>query len=388
MARRVRRDAAILFSVIGAQLIASTGIFVVPFTIAALIGAGAFDEQSAGFLISMEALAASLTTIALSAWTGQRSRRRTALFGACLAIAGNSVALISLAMPWLAVARLAVGVGVGIVVAETAAVVARGRDRERLISGLTIAAVLNGSIWIFAIPYAPDVLGYRAPYLAMLLTCFVGVALLMRLPSPALRRIVATAQTQSVSRGGNPIAFAVLPAIFLTQLGQGSFWTFVAIYGSNAGLTDEAIGGFLSLATLLLLVGVVGTAAAGTRLGRFGPLFALTVINMISIVAITFASDPTVYVAANIVQAVSNLSSLVYQLGLAAAVDRTGRLFAAANGLVGLGNGLGSAVAGTIAAMFGAANIGIAVMFFDAIALALFVLIGAGVARRWVALRA
>ena len=333
MARRIRRGVVILVPAIGAQLIASTGIFLVPFIVGALLGGGGtFDERSAGFLISMEALSASLTTIGLSAWTRPHSRRRTALIGA------------------------------GIVTAETAAVVARGHDCERLISALTAAGVLNGSMWIFAIPYAPEGLGYHGPYLALLLTGLVGVVLLTRLPSPPVRRAVA--RVPGVAAEGGGLGSVVLPAIFLTQLGQGSFWTFVEIYGHNARLPREAIGAFLSLATLLLLVGVVGTAAAGTRLGRFGPLFVLTTINVVSIVAITYATDPTVYVVGNVVQGVTNLSSLVYQLGLAAAVDRSGRLFAAANGLVGLGNGLGSAVAGAIALPFGAPSVGLAVIVF------------------------
>lgn len=387
MARRIRRDVVILVPAIGAQLIASTGIFLVPFIVGALLsGGGTFDERSAGFLISMEALSASLTTIGLSAWTQPHSRRRAALIGAGLAIIGHAASLISIALPLLATARLAAGIGAGIVTAETAAVVARGHDRERLISALTAAGVLNGSIWIFAIPYAPEGLGYRGPYLALLFTGLVGVVLLTRLPSPPVRR--APARMPGIAADGGGLGFVVLPAIFLTQLGQGSFWTFVEIYGHNAHITREAIGAFLSLATLLLLVGVIGTAAAGTRLGRFGPLFVLTTINVVSIVAITYATDPTVYVVGNVVQGVTNLSSLVYQLGLAAAVDRSGRLFAAANGLVGLGNGLGSAVAGAIALPFGAPNVGLAVIVFDATALVLFGLIGAGVARRWVALRA
>ena len=120
----------------------------------------------------------------------------------------------------------------------------------------------------------------------------------------------------------------------------------MAIYGANAKLSEESVGAFLSLATLLLLVGVIGTAWTVCAPGRFGPLFALTIVNVLSILAITYATDPTIYIAANVVQAITNLSSLVYQLGLAAALDRSGRLFAAANGLVGLGNGLGPAIAG------------------------------------------
>jgi predicted MFS family arabinose efflux permease len=386
MARRVRRDAAILFPAVGAQLVATTGAFVLPFVVGALITGAGFDEQSAGFLISFEAICAALTTLALSAATFRRSRRAFAAGGALLAIAGNAGSLFSPDLTALIIARFAAGVGAGIVVAEVAAVVARALDRERLISALTIAAVLNGSIWLYVIPNAPPELGYRGPYLALLLTCVVGVFLLRRLPSPPVRR--AGAAQASGPSGGGTLAFAVLPAIFLTQLGQGSFWTLVAIYGANAGLSEEVIGGFLSMATLLLLVGVVGTGIAGTKLGRFGPLFLLTIVNAGSIVAISFSTDPTVYVAANVIQAITNLSSVVFQLGLAAAVDRSGRLFAAANGLVALGNGVGPAVAGSLSLYFGAPMVGVAVAVFNLIALLLYAAVGAAVARKSVVLRA
>ncbi|MCE9522432.1 MAG: hypothetical protein K8S25_08380, partial [Alphaproteobacteria bacterium] len=118
------------------------------------------------------------------------------------------------------------------------------------------------------------------------------------------------------------------------------------------------------------------------------PMFLLMAINVMSIVAISYASDPTVYFAANVVQAVTNLSSLVYQLGLVAAVDRaSGRLFAAANGLVALGNGLGPAVAGALAQPFGAPNVALAVVAFNFAAFALFGLIAFGVSRKAVLLR-
>ena len=108
---------------------------------------------------------------------------------------------------------------------------------------------------------------------------------------------------------------------------------------------------------------------------------------MISIVAICYVPDANVYVAANVVQAVTNLSSLVYQLGLAAAVDRTGRVFAAANGLVALGNGVGPAVAGAITVAYGAPHVGLAVVALNVLALMLFAAVGAGVAKRAVLLR-
>jgi predicted MFS family arabinose efflux permease len=380
MGRPFRRDLAILVPAIGAQFLATTGLFLAPFIVGALLSVGgAFDERTSGFLLSAEALSASITTIAFAAWTRPHSRMRTAMLGAALVLAGDALSLISTALPLLAAARLLAGIGAGIVTAEVAAVVARAHNRERLISLLTAGAILNGSIWIFIIPYAPHALGYRAPYLSLLLAACVGAMLLWRLPSPPLRQ--KTGPAQHAAPRASLLGYLVLPGIFLTQLGQGSFWTFVEIYGRNAGLSTQSIGGFLSLATLLLLIGVAATAAIGTRWGRIGPLFALTLVNAASIVAITYAKTPSVYVIANIIQAVTNLSSLVYQLGLSAAVDRSGRTLVAANGLVGLGNGLGSAVGGAIAVALGVANIGAAVALCNAIALACFGIVGAGLLR-------
>jgi DHA1 family inner membrane transport protein len=380
MGRGFRRDLAILVPAVGAQFLATTGLFLAPFVVGALLSVGgAFNERTSGFLLSAEALAASLTTIAFAAWTKPHSRMHTAMVGAGLVVCGDALSLISAALPLLAAARLLAGVGAGIITAEVSAVVARAQNRERVISLLTAAAILNGSIWIFAIPYAPHALGYRGPYLSLLMAACVGAILLWRLPSPPVRRRGSSAPHATVPVP--PLAYLVLPGVFLTQLGQGSFWTFVEIYGRNAHLAPEAIGAFLSLATLLLLIGVAATAVLGTRWGRIGPLFALTIVNAVSIVMITYAKEPSVYVVANVVQAISNLSSLVYQLGLSAAVDRSGRTLVAANGLVGLGNGLGSAVGGAIAVAVGVTNIGAAAAVFNGVALLCFAIVGAKVMR-------
>jgi hypothetical protein len=209
--------------------------------------------------------------------------------------------------------------------------------------------------------------------------------LLTRLPSPPMR---AARQAETAPVDSRLFAICVMGGIVLTQLGQGAFWGLVGVYGTNAGLTDNEVGSFLSLATLLLLVGVIGTAWAGVRFGRFGPLFLLTAINALSIVAIAYVPDRTIYIAANVVQAVTNLSSVVYQLGLAAAMDRSGRLVAACSGLLNLGNGIGPSISGAVATALGAPTAGLFVLAFNAAALALYGVIAIGAARGRVAMRA
>ena len=112
MARRVRRDLAIFVPSIGAQLIASTGNFILPFVVVVLMNTVGLDERSSGLLVSLELTASALTTLGVSAWPRPHSRRHVALFGAALAIAGHAAALITPQLIFLAVTRLVAGVGI------------------------------------------------------------------------------------------------------------------------------------------------------------------------------------------------------------------------------------------------------------------------------------
>lgn len=371
MRRAPKRDRAILVPAIGAQLIATTGMYIVPVLLDALRTSGGLDEATAGFLFTIELVASALTTLVVSAWMPAHSLRRGALIGGMLALAGGALTLVSPALPPLIVARLLTGIGGGIVVAEATAVLARGLDRERLIANLTIIAILNAAFWLAVLPYAVDAFGYRGPYAALLLLCLVGTFLLLRLPAPPVRRSVGIGRT----RWRLP-ALLVALAIFATQLGQGAFWSLEEVFGARAGLSDHAVGLLLSVVTLFLLVGAVAAAWAGARFGRMAPILVLTGINALSILVVAGIADPAVFVAANLVQSVTNLSSVIYQLGFAASLDRFGRLVAASTGLVTLGNGIGPSLSTSLNGALGAVSVGVAVLVLNGLACALFCVVG------------
>lgn len=367
----LKRDRAILVPAIGAQLIAMTGMYIVPVLLDAFRTSGGLDEQTAGFLFTVELVASALTTLIVSAWMPVHSLRRGALAGGALAMAGAALTLVSPAPSLLLAARLLTGIGGGIVAAEATAVLARGLDRERLIANLAIVAILNAAFWLAVLPYAVDAFGYRGPYAALLLLCLVGTMLLNRLPAPPVRRSVGAGP----ARWRLPAVLVAL-AIFATQLGQGAFWSLEEVFGARAGLTDHAVGLLLSVVTLFLLVGAVGAAWAGGRFGRMAPILVLTGINALSILAATSITDPTLFIAANLLQSVTNLSSVIYQLGLAASLDRSGRLVAASTGLVTLGNGVGLSLSVGLNAALGPASVGIAVLVLNGLAWSLYCLVG------------
>jgi predicted MFS family arabinose efflux permease len=377
MIRGRRRDRAILVPAIGAQLIATTGMFIVPVLLDAL-QRGGLPATTAGLLFSLELVASALTTLLLPTLYPSHSFRRGALLGGLLAVLGNALTLISPAFLPLLIARLIAGFGAGIVAAEATMVVARGFDRERLIAALTGASIVNAAVWLMILPYAVDALGYRGPYICLLLICLASIFLLVRLPSPQPRR---TAERRVRSIPWRADWMLVAAAIFATQLGQGAFWSLEETFGAAAGLGPHAIATLLSLVTLLLLAGAMGVAWAGTRFGRFAPLLLLTGVNAGSILAVALVAYPTVYIAANLVQSVTNLSSVIYQLGLAASLDRSGRVVAAGTALITLGNGIGPSLSTALHTAFGIGSVGLLLLVLNGLAIALYCLVRVRVAR-------
>ncbi len=364
-----RRDRAILFPAIGAQLVLGTTMSLMPVFLDTLRTQAGLSLRSAGFLLSSEMGVAAITTLILSAWGHPHSERKWALWGGALALFGTILSLLSPAIANLFVSRLLAGAGTGIVGAQALRVLGRGIDKERLIAIVTIASIVNAAVWFAVLPLLISHLGYRALYLCLLVVFLAGTALVTRLPSFPDRRPIGGHEV--AARISSPAILVVL-AIFLTQLGQGAFWSLEEIYGSNAGFSPDAIGTILAVSTLLLLAGAAGAAWAGDRYGRFPTLFVLIAVNALSIVLVGTVRIHWVYLAANILQSLTNLSSLVYQLGISASIDRLGRVVAAATAMVTLGNGIGPALPAWLSAWFGMPSVAVVVLAIDGFALALF----------------
>ncbi|MFY9937386.1 MAG: MFS transporter [Silvibacterium sp.] len=361
-----KRDRMILFPAAGSQLIVTTALFLMPTLIDTLQVAGIFSARGAGLLLSMELAVSALTTLGLSAWFRTEHPRAWALSGGLLTIGGTALTLLAPSPSLFFVSRLIAGFGAGIVGANATSVLSRGIDREKIIAILTMISIVNAALWLVVMPYSVDRFGYRGAYACILLICLAGTCLLARLPSSPARQQVSRQSSRSPLSSA---AALVVLAIFLTQLGQGAFWSLEDSFGRRAGFSSHGIGVLLSAATLLLLLGAMGAAWAGDRFGRFPSMQLLILVNALSIVFISTVAVHWVFIAANVLQAVTNLSSLIYQLGLSASLDHTGRLVAAATGLVTLGNGLGPSLSTSLSAAFGASSVGIVVLTFNILAL-------------------
>jgi predicted MFS family arabinose efflux permease len=367
-----KRDRLILLPAIGAQLIMGTSLFLLPVIVDALETRAGLSARAAGLLLSMELATAAFTTIGLSLWFPRYTSRRCAVNGGVLVISATACTLVSQVLPILVLTRFLAGVGAGIVGAGAMRILSRAIDRERLIAIVTIVSIVDAAAWLAVLPYLIDAFGYRGPYICLLLVNMAGTVLLLRLP----RMHGEERKNSQVSTSPNSLSSGlVVAAVFLTQLGQGAFWSMEESFGSNAGFSSHSIGVILSVSTLILLIGAAGAAWAGDRYGRFPTLFVLLTVNALTILLVGMVAVQWVYVAANTLQSLTNLSSVIYQLGLSASLDRFGRTVAVCTALVTLGNGLGPGISAGLVGSFGATSVPAVVLGLNAAALALYCIV-------------
>jgi MFS family permease len=160
---------------------------------------GGFSGRAAGFLLSWNWSSSASTTLFLSAFFSVHSTRTWAVFGGFLTILGATLTLVFPLLPVFLAARLIAGIGAGVVGAQATSVLSRGIEREKLIATVTIVSILNAAIWLSVLPYMIDKLGYRGPYVCLLLISLSGTYPLRRLPSLSSPRRTKQASTSSES---------------------------------------------------------------------------------------------------------------------------------------------------------------------------------------------
>lgn len=372
------RDTALLPPATGAQIVLTTSLFLAPITVALLMRGG-YSEQSAGALISAEIGISALTILFMSSGRWRHPLRSQASIGAAITLAGNLFSIVAPDFWSLLACRVLVGGGAGIFAAACVMLVARSRKPGRIFSLVTVSVILNGSLWLMVVPFLSQFFGLRTPFVCLSVVCALGLAISFRLPAKRLGkepRKVIVGKPEHYSSGR-----FLLGATLLTQIGQGAFWAFVGTFGESAGVGSQTIGMFLSIANLLLIAGVIGSSWSSERFGIFRPLLILIAVNALSILLIATLHITKLFYLGNIFQALSNLSAVVLLLGLAASFDRSGRLVAAASGLVTLGNGFGPVLGGIVSSEYGAAGVGWFVLALNVLAIAALVIVSRTLAR-------
>jgi predicted MFS family arabinose efflux permease len=143
-------------------------------------------------------------------------------------------------------------------------------------------------------------------------------------------------------------------AMFVFQARDTMGWAFVERIGTMVGYNGDELGVLLSFQSFVGLIGPLLAAMVGKRFGLSTPvILAILLTGATSLSYVLGEHSKTLYTVGVMTICVTYFYALSYLTGLAAALDREGRVVAAASSFLSLGLAVGPAISGGLISLGG-----------------------------------
>ncbi|MBM3107490.1 MFS transporter [Pseudomonas sp. P66] len=349
---------SLVFSAAGSAYgVGLLGLWALPFLISAIINDLKLNEAQAGILMSAEFVFTMLASLLVAPFMGRAPRRTLALLGTLLAIAANLVSANMTELYSLAAVRCVAGIGAGLALACGNACVSSAKQPDRIAGHMNVLSVLL--MIVVMLGYAKVMAAYGLPglYYAMAATMAV---MLLAIPAMPQRAPVMAAQVNlHASKGSGNIllslpAICMMLAMFVFQARDTMGWAFVERIGTMVGYSGDEVGVLLSFQSFVGLIGPLLAAMVGKRFGLSTPvILAILLTGATSLSYVLGEHSKTLYTIGVMTICVTYFYALSYLTGLAAALDREGRVVAAASSFLSLGLAVGPAISGGLISLGG-----------------------------------
>jgi predicted MFS family arabinose efflux permease len=357
-----------------AQLIGGLVAQMSPFVVNGLMDGLALSERDAGLVLTVEFLALAIAALAIAPALPRLSARHVALTAATLTLLAQGASIFAVDWASLLLMRGIAGVGEGVLWAVSLSVIAvRSTNADKIYGYFQIAWAVV-SIVLFSIAGSVTAAFAHRGILALIAgVVLLLVPLLFLVPRGCtdIKQTVAAAAGEASPFLG-VLTLAVV-GLFLTA--GAAVYSFSAPMGERAGLDTYAIGHAFTVGHLFGLAGAVLATWLNVRAGRALPITVSCLAFAAVVLMLCLWREPTAFVSALLSSIMLYYFSTPYLLGLAAALDHTGRWAAAAGSAYLFGFAAGPLLAGaTIAARgySGLAAVCVALMV-PVLGLALFV---------------
>jgi MFS family permease len=140
----------------------------------------------------------------------------------------------------------------------------------------------------------------------------------------------------------------ILAAVFIYSLAEQALWQFSLELALDRGIGSAEASHVLGATVLMGLIGGAIAATVGLRFGRVFPIVIGTLFSVAGRWIYISAGSVELLWVGGLLWGLGFYFVTPYQFGLAAALDRRGRIVVAAAGLSNLGYGVGPSIAGRI----------------------------------------
>lgn len=349
---------SLVFSAAGSAYgVGLLGLWALPFLISAIIHDLDLNEAHAGILMSAEFIFTMLASLLVAPFMGRAPRRTLAIAGTVLAIVANLISASMTDLYALAAVRCIAGIGAGLALACGNACVASAKQPDRIAGHMNVLSVLL--MIVVMLGYAKVMAAYGLPglYYAMAGTMAVMLLAIPFMPQHAPKELIEP-RLHSLKPAGNVLlslpAICMMLAMFVFQARDTMGWAFVERIGTMVGYSGDEVGILLSFQSFVGLIGPLLAALIGKRFGLSTPvILAILLTGGTSLSYVLGEHSKMLYTVGVMTICITYFYALSYLTALAAALDREGRVVAAASSFLSLGLAVGPAISGGLISLGG-----------------------------------
>ena len=322
-------------------------LYSAPLYIGTLIDGLKISEADAGLILTSEIGSVAVITLLISSWLNKISLRLTSTLGVTLVLIANVATLVSSEYEMIIILRIIAGLGAGLSLAASSAIISKTRDPDKTFASLLVMITLIMIIALFVMGYITEDYGFNGVIGFFTLVVFLVSPLIIFIPE---KQLLEQQTAEKVTSDDHHFWLGALAIflVFITCIIEGSVWSFSERVGTNLKIDDANIGKVLAMAQLMGLTGASLSAFIGDRVTRIVPIF-------IGITIMGFAGFELYQTSSQLVYSICLGSfnfgffvALPYMLGACARLDTDGRWASRGTAVNILGSATAPVIAGNI----------------------------------------
>lgn len=326
-------------------------LLMLPFLMGAMMNGLNLSEGTTGLILSVEFTLAMVSSLLISPYINRVPRRTVAVVGTVMAIIANILSAYISDVALLICVRAFAGFGAGLALAAGNSVIASAEDPDKTAGQVNVLFVVLMILVMLGFGFIADNFGLVGTYYGVAGTYAVMLIMVIRLPQyinvEPSDNVVITNKVSMSLIGLVPVG--MMATMFLFSMRDTMGWAFVEQIGVALGYSTSEMGMILALQAFIALLGPLVVAKVGNKFGITIPvLIGIIGHGMITLGYLMASDSKFFYTAIVLMNATAYFYALAYLTGLAASLDKEGRVVAATGSFIALGIAVGPAFAGQL----------------------------------------
>ena len=326
-----------------------------PFMLGTFVENVGLGPREAGLLLSLELFVISLACMSLSVFVARLPKRAIAVCGAALAVVGNALSIRGHDWASLAEARALAGVGYGIAMAVGNAAVATAADPPRLYDSKMMLFALTQLLVGVSVPTATKYFGAAGCFGFMIVMNLLMIPLILRLPSAQVikvstpERVTLNSTAQRPQGKGRAITTLVVLLFAVTfAIRESAYWGLAERFGAAVSVDASLVGLLVGIGTIPSVFAPRLVTVLRARFGEIGPTLVGVLLEGAVLFLLGGTNSKALFISLVLVWPIFYCYTVPLVMGVAARLDRRGRIIALAAGALQFAFAIGPAIAGAL----------------------------------------